>query len=494
MILKIEFYSIRPVKCMETKEIKLEGEKNILEFSHIVANAIKGIKQSCNIYVYLDEKKILELVATVKKNGILFVSNYWDDPNCFSYDVDIPEKYLQMVNADYNNNKYYRLFSNDNPKTFVAEYGRNGVSSAGAFGKRETVYPLYMYYIKFLEKLSKGYKDNSKYLDASAKVVAGSNKKCKKYKEITDQVIKEMINYLQAVSAQVIEDNYQIEPILVSKPMLDEAKSILDELRNINDLDQFNKKLVDLFTVLPRKMARVKDNLADDQNSFSEIILNETDLLDTMITQVMINQNDENELSNTILDALGISIELGDDEDLKIVKENLNNDLDKKVVRVYRVKCKQTYDRYHKYLKNNNNPETKLLWHGSRNENWLSILSTGLSLNPNAQITGKMFGYGIYFAPKASKSWGYTSARGAYWTNGSSNKCFMALFETAYGNPLIVDSWGSYSGYTSEIFKQNHPDCNCLHAKATQGMLLNDEIIFFDESQINIKYLVEFES
>jgi len=41
--------------------------------------------------------------------------------------------------------------------------------------------------------------------------------------------------------------------------------------------------------------------------------------------------------------------------------------------------------------------DVRLFWHGSRNENWWSIINTGLVLRPtNAVITGKMFGYGIY--------------------------------------------------------------------------------------------------
>ena len=67
----------------------------------------------------------------------------------------------------------------------------------------------------------------------------------------------------------------------------------------------------------------------------------------------------------------------------------------------------------------------KFLWHGSKNENWLNILGTGLKLNPNATITGKMFGKGIYFAPSATKSAGYTSMTGSYWANGRSNRAFM---------------------------------------------------------------------
>ena len=51
-----------------------------------------------------------------------------------------------------------------------------------------------------------------------------------------------------------------------------------------------------------------------------------------------------------------------------------------------------TRDRFEKHIKESDFSNTKLLWHGSRNENWMSIISNGLLLNPNAVITGKMFG------------------------------------------------------------------------------------------------------
>ncbi|MFR1480267.1 MAG: hypothetical protein ACLSB9_33645 [Hydrogeniiclostridium mannosilyticum] len=87
----------------------------------------------------------------------------------------------------------------------------------------------------------------------------------------------------------------------------------------------------------------------------------------------------------------------------------------------------------------------KLFWHGSRTENWWSILRTGLVLRPtNSVINGKMFGYGLYFAPRARKSVGYTSLRGSYWAGGHSNYGFMALYEVVYGKPYDVsDNIGS---------------------------------------------------
>lgn len=106
-------------------------------------------------------------------------------------------------------------------------------------------------------------------------------------------------------------------------------------------------------------------------------------------------------------------------------------------------------------------------------------------LNPNAIITGKMWGNGIYFAPSAQKSWGYTSV--GKWTNGSAQTVFMGLYETAYGNPYFPNN---LMHGTREFLEKERADC--LHAKASVCGLLNDEIIFFSEEAICIQYLVEF--
>ena len=110
--------------------------------------------------------------------------------------------------------------------------------------------------------------------------------------------------------------------------------------------------------------------------------------------------------------------------------------------KVINVRTQKAYDRF---LEGCSDKKAELFWHGSRNENWLSILQSGLVLRPaNAVINGKMFGYGLYFADKCQKSLNYTSFRGSYWARGNSNKAFLALYDVHVGNQLKVkkhESW-----------------------------------------------------
>lgn len=88
------------------------------------------------------------------------------------------------------------------------------------------------------------------------------------------------------------------------------------------------------------------------------------------------------------------------------------------------------YDVYNDYAKKLGNRQ--LLIHGSRMCNWVSILKNNLMLDPSkmgAHISGKMFGYGVYFANSFSKSAQYCGVP----YGGSGTICF-ALAEVAMGN------------------------------------------------------------
>lgn len=112
----------------------------------------------------------------------------------------------------------------------------------------------------------------------------------------------------------------------------------------------------------------------------------------------------------------------------------------------------------------------------------------------NAVITGKMFGYGIYYAPKARKSLGYTSLSGSYWARGNSNSGFMALMDVAYGKPYDVYSFDSkYYNFNYDSLQRTCPGANCLHAHEG-SMLRNDEIIVYKEEQCTIHYLIELKN
>lgn len=320
----------------------------------------------------------------------------------------IKSLYLVKVEPNANNNKFYRFIQTDD-NSFIAEYGRIGVG-----GFQTVHYNINQWDKKLREKLKKGYIDNTRLV---AETIVKEKKK-KEYLDIPNTVIASIVSRLQSMARQAIADNYTISSNKVTQVMIDEAQLTLNNLIDANTIELFNKILVELFKIIPRKMKKVKDNLAKDISDFGDIIQKEQDLLDVMKGQVstesIIKEDDENTteekpISNqTILDVMGLQFEEITQEEKELIKKNLGSIRDK-FYQAWKVINVKTQEKYDMYVKNNNIKNTKLLWHGSRSENIWSIINTGLVLSPNAVVTGKLYGFGIYFAPRAMKSLGYTS-------------------------------------------------------------------------------------
>ena len=400
---------------------------------------------------------------------------------------DIKPRYLVMVTASANNNKYYKQIPHGD--SWTAEYGRVGSNPQ----RRE--YSMSQWESKYNEKIRKGYVDQS---DLVEDLIQADKPKKSEYREIENKVIAEIVERLQSMARKAISDNYTISSNKVTQAMIDEAQDILTSLINIDDIESFNEALLKLFTTIPRKMGNVQSYLSKSKDDFSDIIQKEQDLLDVMKGQVVqkqiidesVNENSEQK-ENTILEQLGLVFEECNKKDIAIIKDALGSCSDK-FYKAWRVKNIKTQRRYDDFVRENNIKNTKLLFHGSRNENWWSIINSGLVLKPtNAVITGKMFGYGIYYAPKARKSLGYTSLSGSYWTRGNSSSGFMALMDVAYGKPYDVYSFDSkYYDFNYEKLQQVCKGANCLHAHEG-SMLRNDEIIIYKEEQCTIRYLIE---
>lgn len=402
--------------------------------------------------------------------------------------IDYTPKHLVMVEAGQNRNKYYDM--QPNGEMWVAKYGRVGSSS------QTRTYHKSQFEKKYNEKIRKGYVDQT---DLVQDLISVEKPKVKpEYRPIDNPAINEIVERLQSMARKVISENYTVSSNKVTQAMVDEAQDIITGLLNIIDVKQFNDELVRLFTTIPRKMSYVKGYIADSPDDFNKIIHREQDLLDVMKGQVVQKQivdkaEEDNEPINniTVLEALGLEFEECSKDDIATIKAALGSCADK-FHKAWKVKNIKTQARFDKFVEDNNIKDVRLLFHGSRNENWWSIIQSGLVLRPtNAVITGKMFGYGIYYAPKARKSLGYTSLSGSYWAGGNSSSGFMALMDVAYGKPYDVHSFNSkYYNFNYNELQKNCPGANCLHAHAG-NMLRNDEIIIYREEQCTIKYLVE---
>jgi poly [ADP-ribose] polymerase len=353
---------------------------------------------------------------------------------------------------------------------------------------------------KYKEKIKKGYKDVTELVSIEKE---DDNNDELVIKNVSSKVAN-FINFLQSCAKGVVKRNYTVSVANVTEKQITAAQEILNQLviqnnekdENLGKKDTINALLLNLYTTIPRKMSDTKSHLFDsdlitrgDFKRFEEMLDKEQELLDVMHGQVATTSKSSKNKKETDLNDFGLKITEATQDDLDIIKKNTDLILNKATV--YKVEHSEQSKKYEKLDKKN----VKLLYHGSRNENWWNILNIGLKIRPsNAIHNGSMFGSGIYMANKCKKSINYTSLQGSYWTNGNSDKGILALYEVNLGDiwDIFKDSKGRHEGWMSRI---NLKECNknghnSVFAKGGAD-LRNDEFIIYESERCKIKYLIE---
>ena len=366
------------------------------------------------------------------------------------------------------------------------------------------------------QKLSKtkGYTDVTDLL--AEPVVDESKPVDNKVANIKDEIVRKLVDELMSFANKSIQRNYKVTQEAVSEQQVTAAQEIISNISGLIaigvDIKHINDMLLKLYTIIPRRMDNVKDHLFREiSNDVSltnaqRLIDNEQSALDTMAGQVeLIKQQREaakkaaeaeaegkkEEVSEvTILDQMGLSIEVENDtETLELIKKLMGPNVNQ-MKRVFKVVNNKTQKIFDKHMDKVEVKKRRLYWHGSRNENWFNILQTGLLIRPSGAVhTGSMFGDGIYFADKAQKSIGYTSLRGSYWAHGGDNKAFLALFDVHLGKQKEILHHDSSCYKLSKKVLDNE-GFDSVFAKGGAD-LRNNEYIVYNSAQCTVSHLIE---
>lgn len=410
--------------------------------------------------------------------------------------------YLIQVNAAANNNKFYEIMEQDNGEIDV-RYGRvGGKTMEKHYGYDKTFQGLKR------EKENKGYEDRTA-LHSEVKEDRKRISKELSYQPVEDAAVQELLDLLIASSREFMRKNYTIGAAEITDKMIHEAEADIAELNRIaldpsspNALYNFNRQLQELFTDIPRKMCDVSAYLARTEADFEKIINHETEMLNNVrgaAIQTKPTGRDDNGTSKTVLSAYGLDIRPVTYKEEDQITAHLGVDYDgrsveNRYVKAFAVENKQTRAAYEAYKSQHgmSGRDVRLFYHGSKVENWYSIVKTGLSLNPNATVTGKMFGQGLYFAPETRKALNYMDVKGSHWNSGQRETGYCAVYAVALGNcyqpnRILGSNFHSYdlpSGKNSVFASKKNPNLN----------LKNDEYIVYDQSACTIKYLLEMSS
>lgn len=161
--------------------------------------------------------------------------------------------------------------------------------------------------------------------------------------------------------------------------------------------------------------------------------------------------------------------------------------------RVYVLTDEQGTETYKKSKKALGNE--KLLWHGTRAVNVLSILRSGLYVPPTRggtiQTNGRMFGDGVYFSDTSTKSLNYADG---YWSGTREQNVFMFLADVTLGTEyrprraftrVELDESRNGKGRSGKPY-------NSIYVAPGSCGVVNNEIIVWNTDQINLRYLCEF--
>lgn len=421
-------------------------------------------------------------------------------------------KYAKLIHVSVDNgktgnsNKVY-IMTEENDGRVKCEYGRVGKDLTVVFK------PISDWDKIYRNKTSprKGYTDvTDMIVEAIAEdVKSGGNSTIA---DITDSVVKRLFDDLMAFANKSIQKNYKVTQDAVTEAQIDAAQEVLTNafktLKKGVAVKEVNDLLIQLYTIIPRKMKDVRDfmitstDTTSDLTEAKEFLANEQDTLDTMAGQVkLLNQQKDANVTidgddaidtdeMTVLDQMGLKVEVETDpEALALVNKLLGSNAHqaKKILKCINTKTQATFDAH---LNKSKSKRRRFYWHGSRNENIFNIVQTGLMIRPSGAIhTGSMFGDGIYFANKAQKSIGYSSLNGSYWVKGNSNKAYLILYDVHTGKQKHINNHNSscYS-LSQKVLDGEGYDSVYAHGGVD---LRNDEFIIYTPKQCTIAYLIE---
>ena len=395
------------------------------------------------------------------------------------------------------NNQQY-VMENLHDGTFRGTESRVGIT-IGRHRPRSFINPMEKWDEIFQSKVSRGYmvtktkKMEQKVIEKNTNSINGNE-----YAPIADASVNKVVTLLLECTTAVLSQNYRIKIDDISDEMIAFGQSILKELSSgysKMSVAEFNNKLKALYAAIPRRIDNLSKVLAKRKLDFNDIIADEQELFDVMVNRVR-NAHDLDNCSvrPTVLEAFHLDWRDVTEEEQNKVLSMLKGNASQ-YVKAWRIRNRRTEERFDRFCQQEQLSKghgIDHLFHGSRTENFWSIVTNGLLINPDCRVQriGSMFGNGTYFAPLAQKSLGYTD--GGYWAGGNTDVRFLAIYRVATGKHHDIYQ-GCDTSHTKNVFQKKYPGAHCAwaHGRGTGGTtLFNDEVVVYDEAQSTIEYLI----
>lgn len=396
---------------------------------------------------------------------------------------------FQLTNLDGNNNKYYLVETwslPDGQVFFRATFGRVG---ANPQVDEKVTTPAWVER-KIREKTKKGYQEVTLHRPAVAAIAPlAPTQLDPKIQLLVDQIYSEagekIASYLSvgvdALSQEQIERGRKLL-MLAQKQYADWQQSVSQAHATLlaNTVQNYYNAIP---TQLPSRIDR-QQVILDFCKAFDE----QEDRLNQLEAAIATYAVQQSNPQVSRYDALGAEIALLPQNDDMYRK--ITDYVARTAVHGYNVKVRDVFtvqipdERRAFESDTRGRSRIDLLFHGTASQNVRHILRTGL-ICPRTASNGRMFGHGIYFANKCSKSANYCSVR------QRSVPYFLFLAQVAVGTPFVATD-------AMPDLRQPPPGHDSVWGKAGHtgswgGKLLYDEFIIYGAAQQTLSYLVTFD-
>lgn len=507
------------VNCKQgTHTFDFDGSEN--ELYKKLGELVKWIPAPDTINVIVGTRTII-IDRAVGRNSMPFCTVSYSDLEGLTPSI-LPWKILKKIDAEHNVYNQYEMKPatlGNRTLSFSESAGRIGAQQTDINRIKDSNFPNdpILFWIRYYDHIADGYVDYSELQERNLPIAPTLSRHKQTYHgALVSQAVtpaEELYNILIKAAEDFVSEQLDENILQQSAPFtelqIEKAREIWNTLSSAKNVEQFNAKIRKILALAPRRIdayhgQTVKSYLAQEVNDpdqqqqiFADIINREDSLIQSMEAVLLAKRGAASgQHVGAVFD--GIVISNASDEEVQKLKDTMFNadpssqKLRDRISKVWRIEDPRQNKRFDEYVQTRKVKDTKYLFHGSRTQNWISIINNSLLLNPNAQINGKAFGYGIYFALSADKSFGYTSARWGNRYNSDGGSCgYMGVYETAYGKS--ADSSNVHE-YSQTWMDANGFDCLHYHAGGSDSTysFVRDEIVFYSEAAMTIRYLIEF--
>ena len=480
--------------------------------------------------------------VTVSTKGHLIDSNcIYNTGTIVESNGSVYDCTLNQTDIGSNKNKFYimQIIKNGSQHIVYIRYGRIGESGRTDYKTHPSESSAISFFEKqFRSKTGNAWLDRDDFVKKAGKYfmaeiecadVSEEEESDEESEKSDNKLDDRVIDFLKLISNTTYMKNTLVELEIdtekmplgkISQTQIDKAYEILDEInQNLADKDELVRLSSEFYTLIPNACGRQKPPIINTAKLVGKNInlLNELSQMVFGTKAVTKLKKDKGNLVKLYEDLHTEITPLDKTDDMyKILVDYLKNskapthNFQYDVMDIFQIDREFERDRYDAYsakLKNKT-----LLFHGTRVANLIGIFSNGLLCDPSrlgiiVNITGKMFGLGIYTANSASKSISYCCA------DTSDNIACLFVAEVALGKIMekkqadisltaktLPRGYNSVKGIGKSSFEKydEYDDGTRIPAgkiKPVAGssdrVLLYDEFIIYHDSQINLRYIIK---